>query len=210
MAGRMRVCRSMMTAIDEAQVSKCTVDLAGRRPWIESTSRTRGQVVATKAAGWSVALEPGQPHLAGVPRWLAREAERDRPERPGDSRGDRPIRRDPRLHLGPYDARLDPDSLLAHLPIRIAAADRLAGGSWRPLPRSISTSPSTSQPVASLAATRASSETDLRTRRRLPPAGRPPRRRRSRRSTGQDRRVEWRSQPRPPGPAPPAPGFDAA
>lgn len=59
---------------DVAQVS-CTIGIAGVAAGSVDQSDT-WSAVATKAAGWSVALEPGQPHLAGVPRWLAREAER--------------------------------------------------------------------------------------------------------------------------------------
>ena len=55
-------------------VDECTVDLAGLAAGSIDQWDT-WSVVATKAAGWSVALVPGQPHLAGVPRWLAREAE---------------------------------------------------------------------------------------------------------------------------------------
>jgi hypothetical protein len=59
---------------DVAQIS-CTINLEGLAPGsVDQWDWWSG--AATKAAGWSVALEPGQPNLAGVPRWLAREAER--------------------------------------------------------------------------------------------------------------------------------------
>jgi hypothetical protein len=57
-----------------AQVS-CTIDIAGVAPRsVDQWDSWSG--VATEASGWSVTLEPARSHLAGVPRWLAREAER--------------------------------------------------------------------------------------------------------------------------------------
>jgi len=59
---------------DVAEAS-CTIKLEGLAPG-SVDQWDWWSAVATKAARWSVAFEPGQLHLAGVPRWLAREAER--------------------------------------------------------------------------------------------------------------------------------------
>jgi hypothetical protein len=60
----------------DVPVSGCTISFAGL-PAGSSDQWDTWSGAATKAAGWTVAFEPGQaPQLAGVPRWLTREAER--------------------------------------------------------------------------------------------------------------------------------------